>query len=140
MSDPVAAALALLGVADPRVTVASRRPRKTSSTEPRAWVSSDDDKIYVGDWTDLFQKAKHGDGNALKALAAVIAHERFHKEFGDNEGAAYETQLDTLKRLKGPGLEMATVKAAQQQIAPRWRGWLKSRPTMQHVLMGLVPQ
>lgn len=139
MNDPIAAALALLGISDPNIHVAGRdrMPRRSTVSDPRAWTTNGN--IFVGDWTETYRRAQKGDAKALTALAAILAHERFHRDVTPDEGPAYETQLDVLKQLKAPAGELAKVKTAQRTVAPRWRGWLPSKPlTMRDLLVGLA--
>ena len=78
-----------------------RIPRSIANTN----VASGDPHIYLNSYTPEYRKAREGDEGMMKKLASAIAHENQHiyttQEPGSvaDEAAAYETQLNTLRRL-----------------------------------------
>jgi hypothetical protein len=132
-AEAILLALKLLGTGpDPRVKVVSRETAPIDwnnyrATEPRAFTRSDDDHIYIGDWSDTFKRARSGDQGALRSLAGMIAHEQFHKDVTKDEGPAYQKELEVLESLRAPGHAIDKVRQAQRTVAPRYRV-LKSKP------------
>jgi hypothetical protein len=53
----------------------------------------------VGD-THLFRSAQKGNADAIKKLASLLVHEKYHADHEPGEGPAYDAQIDTLRQLK----------------------------------------
>lgn len=132
----IALALQLLGTGpDPRVTVIAAESARLILGDPYtrtcAFVTEGSPKIFVGDWCFALREARQGDA---RALAAIIAHEQFHKDAHAPEGPAYQRQLDVLAQVKAPRKEVDRVKYIQSRVAPSYRV-LRSRPLQVRVMM-----
>lgn len=87
----------------PRVIIrdTDMRELKDPRSNPRQATTGaalGDPHIYLNAWTDTYQKARKGDPEAERGLAAILAHENAHV-YGKDDSIAYEVQLETLRRL-----------------------------------------
>ena len=109
----------------PPIVLIDTRPDDVSATA-EAFVRHSPDAIYLITSTEAFRAAQAGDGEALKKIASIIVHERWHIRNGPDERGAYEAQLASLF---GMGIDpsralvfqvrkaMMTVLAAQKRAA-----------------------
>lgn len=96
---------------------------RPANQRPNGWVQSDDPtKVHVlGSGTD-YQNALKGNPDAIKTLAALIAHEDVHTHQPNDgvrdEGPAYAKQIEILKLLKAPRSVIEQMQAVANTIAP----------------------
>ena len=110
----LACALDLLGRSEaqlPPIVIIDHRPQE-ASLKAVAFVRIGEHVIYLIASSPAFQDALAAqDGSrscrgldALRYIASVIVHEKWHLEHGSDEGGAYAAQLTELHRLGvGPG-------------------------------------
>src|SRR5262245_25684174 len=101
----VVCALGLLG-RSPSSTAPIRlidSPPPGISPNAEAFVSRDQDVIFVITSTDAFRLARRddvdGSRDALRKIASIIVHEEWHLRFGHDEQGAYLAQLTALAAL-----------------------------------------
>jgi hypothetical protein len=114
--DAIMKALALLpdAIQDsmPRVRVLTDQFRVRNVAEGVTYPGVDDN-IYISAASDTYVKAEKGDNNAVKKLASLIVHERYHLQNGLDEGPAYDEQLAILRALQAPAAMIAGVEEAR---------------------------
>lgn len=100
----------------------SSRPAKVSP-EAIAWVEWDEGSgraisMNVATYTDVYKRAsKPGTGQleAIRNIAAAIAHEQAHVVLGPNEEQAYEAQLTTLSQLGASSAEIGLIRRSKDK-------------------------
>lgn len=94
-----------------------RRPTRGNVFGGFTDVLHNDPHIYINSFTDTYKAAKRGDEEAQRKLAAQLAHENAHiyskhpPLTPEDEGAAYEAQIDRLRKL---GASDKTIKEVEQ--------------------------
>lgn len=78
---------------------------------PEGWQSRQVTNAYIdrsqlrpainvtNDPGSTYRRASKGDDDALKELAALLVHEKYHVDHEPGEGPAYDAQVNTLRKL-----------------------------------------
>jgi hypothetical protein len=125
----LACALAILGKSErtmPRIELVDAPPIG-SSAHVEAYVRHADRTIYLVTSSRAFQDAQRTrdpctDLNALRKLASILAHEKWHINNGPDERGAYLEQLTTLAWLgvsPGSGLYVGVTRSMQAVLKQR---------------------
>lgn len=96
------------------------KDKRAAVGRPVGWVRSDDadpKKVFVANYGDDYKSARGGNQNAMKRLAAIIAHEDFHNRKGFAEVPAYQEQIDVLKQLKAPRGDVLRIQDVQRHFS-----------------------
>jgi hypothetical protein len=74
--------------------------RRTTGNRTQAYTKvGESPDIYVRTYADRYVEAAKGDLDSIRALAAIIAHEREHLRGGKAEAPAYDVQIGVLRQL-----------------------------------------
>lgn len=112
-AEPLDAAAALLSPMALAPIVAVEKTPNYVAAHAEAFVVKGRAIIYIPKDTPLWRLALTGDREGLVRLAAVIAHEQFHLEYGLAEGPAGVWELHVLRRL---GASPTLVNAKQRAL------------------------
>ncbi len=122
------------------IKLVNSRPKEVSAGAI-AWVDYDDNSIprtiNIATYTDVFKRASReetGQLEALRNIAAAVAHEQAHVLGGPNEENAYDAQITILQSLGASSTEIGLIRKsrdksvrAQQDIYRRAREAAKSK-------------
>lgn len=106
----------------PRVIVRDLGTTPDRSNNQLAYTAPNDPHIYVNAFTDVYKKARQGDDEARKNLAALLAHEYAHIYQPDaSEDVAYDAQIERLRRLGASDKAIRGVEQARDHTRAQQR-------------------